>query len=110
MTSEYIEERNGGYYIAGTRISLDSVVYSFNRGNSPEAIREEYPLLKLPQIYGAIAFYLEHQQAVDRYLDEKEREIEASSIPMREANPELWAKLERARQGMSDRPPETRPK
>jgi hypothetical protein len=44
MTGEYIEERNGGYYIAGTRISLDSVVYSFERGNSPEAIQESYPL------------------------------------------------------------------
>jgi hypothetical protein len=32
MNSEYIEERNGGYYIAGTRISLDSVVYSFGEG------------------------------------------------------------------------------
>jgi uncharacterized protein (DUF433 family) len=110
VTSEYIEERNGGYYIAGTRISLDSVVYSFNRGNSPEAIREEYPLLKLPQIYGAIAFYLEHQETVDRYLDKKEREIDASSIPMSEANPELWARLQRARQQMSDRPPATRQK
>ena len=61
MTSEYIEERNGGYYVAGTRISLDSVVYSFERGNSPEAIQKEYTLLTLPQIYGAIAFYLDHQ-------------------------------------------------
>jgi uncharacterized protein (DUF433 family) len=110
MTSEYIEERNGGYYVSGTRISLDSVVYSFNRGNSPEAIQEEYPLLKLPQIYGAIAFYLEHQQAVDCYLDEKELEIDASSIPMREANPELWARLERARQEISDHPPEAQQK
>ena len=32
MKSEYVEERNGGYYAAGTRISLDSVVYSFERG------------------------------------------------------------------------------
>ena len=30
MHSEYIEQRHGGYYIAGTRISLDSVVYAFN--------------------------------------------------------------------------------
>jgi len=41
MRSEYIEERDGGYYIAGTRISLDSVVYCFNEGKSPEAINEE---------------------------------------------------------------------
>ena len=35
MHSEYIEQRYGGYYVAGTRISLDSVVYSFNEGQSP---------------------------------------------------------------------------
>jgi len=68
MNSEYIEQRNGGYYVVGTRISLDSVVYSFNRGNSPEAIQAEYPLLKRAQIYGAIAFYLDHQTEIDEYL------------------------------------------
>ena len=41
--SEYIEQRDGGYYVAGTRISLDSVVYAFNRGDSPERILEEFP-------------------------------------------------------------------
>ena len=56
MHSEYIERRNGGYYVAGTRISLDSVVYSFNRGKSPEQILEGYPLLgSLARVYGAIA-------------------------------------------------------
>ncbi len=103
MTGEYIEERNGGYYIAGTRISLDSVVYSFRRGNSPEAIQGEFPLLKLSQIYGAIAFFLDHEEDVDRYLAEEIRRIQKSTIPLSEANPELWAKLERARQAMSDK-------
>jgi len=28
MQSEYIEQCDGGYYVAGTRISLDSVVYA----------------------------------------------------------------------------------
>lgn len=42
MHSEYIEQRHGGYYVAGTRISLDSVVYSFNEGQSPEAIHEDF--------------------------------------------------------------------
>jgi uncharacterized protein (DUF433 family) len=98
MTSEYIEERNGGYYIAGTRISLDSVVYSFDRGNSPEAIQQSFPLLKLAQIYGAIAFYLDHQPEVRQYLEEKERRIEQSSIPLSEADPELWNRLQRAKE------------
>jgi uncharacterized protein (DUF433 family) len=98
MTSEYIEERNGGHHIAGTRISLDSVVYSFERGNSPEAIKDEFPLLKLPKIYGAIAFYLDHQAEVRQYLEDKEREIRESTIPLSEANPELWGRLRRARE------------
>ena len=97
MHSEYIEQRNGGYYIAGTRISLDSVVYSFNRGNSPEAIQAEYPLLTRAQIDGAIAFYLDHQAMIDEYLARSEREFEANATPLEQANPLLWEKLQRAR-------------
>jgi uncharacterized protein (DUF433 family) len=99
MTAEYIEQRSGGYCIAGTRISLDSVVYSFQRGSSPETIQAEFPLLKLAQIYGAIAYYLDHQSAVDDYLKGKRRDFDdRTAVPLREANPELWAKLEGARQ------------
>jgi uncharacterized protein (DUF433 family) len=64
MRSESIDEKNGGYYVAGTRIPLDSVVYSFERGNSPEAIQKEFALLRLRPVYGAIAFYLDHRDDV----------------------------------------------
>ena len=97
MQSEYIEERNGGYYVAGTRISLDSIVYAFNLGQSPEAIQEGFPSLKLAQIYGAIAFYLDHQAEIDKYLEESEREFESNSIPLFEENPALWERLQRAK-------------
>jgi uncharacterized protein (DUF433 family) len=98
MHSEYIEQRNGGYYVAGTRISLDSIVYAFNRGESPEQILEGYPLLgSLARIYGAVAFYLDHRADIDKYLEESAREFEAGTIPLSEANPALWEKLQRAR-------------
>jgi uncharacterized protein (DUF433 family) len=97
MHSEYIEQRDGGYYVAGTRVSLDSIVYCFNEGDSPEAIQEDFPLLKQSQIYGAIAFYLDHQAEIDKYLEETEREFEASGIPMAQTNPVLWEKIQRAR-------------
>ena len=29
MTKDYVERRDEGYWIAGTRVSLDSVVYAF---------------------------------------------------------------------------------
>ena len=100
MQREYIEQRNGGYYVAGTRISLDSVVCSFNEGQSPEAIQEDFPLLKRSQIYGAIAFYLDHQTEIDKYLEETEREFEGIAIPLSEENPELWERLQRAKARM----------
>ena len=87
MHSEYIEQRHGGYYVAGTRISLDSVVCSFNEGQSPEAIQADFPSLKRAQIYGAIAFYLDHQVEIDQYLVETEPEFEGSGIPLSEATP-----------------------
>jgi uncharacterized protein (DUF433 family) len=102
MHSEYIEQRNGGYYVAGTRISLDSVVYSFNGGHSPEAIQEDFPLLKCSQIYRAIAFYLYHKAEIDKYLEDTKREFEGSGIPMAQANPVLWEKIQRARAKMGE--------
>jgi uncharacterized protein (DUF433 family) len=98
MHSEYIEQRDGGYYVAGTRISLDSVVYAFNRGDSPERILEEFPLLdKLARVYGAVAFYLDHKADIDKYLEETAREFERSAMSLEEANPILWEKIQRAR-------------
>jgi len=70
-------------------------VYSFERCNSPEAIQKEAPLLRLPQIYGAIAYYLDHQAGVGQYPENEERRIEESSVPLSEAHPELWARLQR---------------
>lgn len=105
MESEYVEQRNGGYYIRGTRISVDSVVYSFHRGNAPEGIQKEYELLALSQIYGAIAFYLDHREAIDEYLAQADREIEENSIPLEQADPMLWEKLHRARARLGDRQP-----
>jgi uncharacterized protein (DUF433 family) len=100
MTHDYIEERDGGYYIAGTRISLDSVVYAFERGSSPEAIHHSFPTLKPAQIYGAIAFYLDHQPMVREYLASEDRRLEESSTPLREVNPDLWERLQRAKEGL----------
>ncbi len=57
----YIKQRDGGYWIEGIRISLDSVVYAFLNGESPESITQNFPLLSLEQVYGAITFYLDNQ-------------------------------------------------
>jgi len=68
VAKEYISETNGNYYVAGTRISLDSIVHAFRRGESPEAICQNFELLSLEEVYGAIAYYLANQAEVDAYL------------------------------------------
>ena len=100
---EYIEQRNGGFYIAGTRVSLDSIVYSFKVGDSPETIRQNFSSLTLEQVYGAITFYLAHEREVDANIREGEEEIDRSVPPLSESRPELYARLERARREISTR-------
>ena len=66
---EYVEKRNGGFYLAGSRVSLDSVVISFQQGASPESILRSFPAIgSLEKVYGAVTFYLANKQLVEDYL------------------------------------------
>lgn len=99
--SEHVELRDGVYYVPGTRISLDSIVYSFRDGTSPESIREDFEGLTLAHVYGAIAFYLDHQADVDAYLQMRKNqwtELERKGTP---PSADLQLRLERARHGTS---------
>ena len=69
MAKEYVEKREGAYRISGTRVSLDSVVYAFLRGASPESIAQSFPALTLEEVYGATAFYRGHQGEIEAYLE-----------------------------------------
>lgn len=54
MVEDYVEKRQEHYFIRGSRVSLDSIVYGFLNGDSPETIRDNFPTLSLAQVYGAI--------------------------------------------------------
>jgi uncharacterized protein (DUF433 family) len=74
----YVEEREGGYYIAGTCVSLDSIVHAFQNGESPEGILRSFPMAgPLVRIYGAITFYLENKVKVEEYLKAQEQRWDA---------------------------------
>ena len=82
-------------------ITLDSVVYAFREGCAPESIREDFGGLTLPHVYGAIAFYLDHQAGIDHYLaDRKEQwaELERQATPPSE---DLRRRLARAKHNSS---------
>jgi len=66
--SYVFQTAEGGWRIADSRVSLDSVVHAYLEGKSPETIAEDFPTLSLEQIHGALAFYLRHRAEMDRYL------------------------------------------
>jgi uncharacterized protein (DUF433 family) len=98
MAKDYVEEQSGAYFIAGTRVSLDSVVYAFLRGESPEGIAESFPALTLEQVLGSLAFYLANREKIDQYLREGEEDFERLRQEARQNNPALYARLRDARQ------------
>ena len=97
MPKDYVSDCGGAYRIAGTRVSLDSLVYLFREGLSAESMVESYPDLTLEQVHGALAFYLGNQKEIDTYLAEGQRVTEVQHRQSRQANAELIAKLQRAR-------------
>jgi len=102
MDQRDIEKRDGGYWIRGTRISLDSIVYTLKRGVTPEGIQRSFPLLTPQEIEGAIAFYHANEQEIDAYLEQAEVALAAQSrawnTQARDAKPDLFRRLEQARQ------------
>ena len=72
-SSSYVQrDRDGVLRVAGTRVSLDSVVLAFQEGHSPESIRQQYPALTLEAVYGTVTYYLAHRREVDDYLRHQE--------------------------------------
>lgn len=97
MPIEYVQKQQDVYRIRGTRVSLDSLVYAWWAGQSAETIAQSFPVLSLEQVYGAIAFYLAHKEAIDRYLEQQRADYEAKRQAAREADPMFYQKMATAR-------------
>lgn len=97
MIQYYVEYRDGGYWIEGSRVSLDSIVYAYLQGKAPEAISHSFPAISLAQVYGAIAFYLSKQREIDAYLAKARGAYEIQRQAAKDADPSFYEKLANAR-------------
>ena len=80
-TNQYVEVRNGGYYVVGTRIGLDVLVYEFRRGAVADDMFRSYPSIgSLAKVYGAITFILEHPAEIEAYLADQDRLYEEIKV------------------------------
>ncbi|MBV9074249.1 MAG: DUF433 domain-containing protein [Acidobacteria bacterium] len=90
----YVEKRGEGYYFIKSRVSLESVIGEFLRGESPESIVQSFPSLTLEQVYGGITFYLANRSEIDRYLQQSSAIGEEVARAARKAHPLLYQKLD----------------
>jgi len=72
----HLDER-GVAWIDDTNVKVVEVVLDKRAyGWSPEEIQAQHPGLSLAQIHAAFAYYYDHQQAIDAYIEQQLRRVE----------------------------------
>jgi|SRR5215831_1061572 len=62
---------SGVWHVTGSRVPLDSIIFAYNQGATPEEIVEQFTSVSLGDAYAVIAYYLHNRDEVDRYLEER---------------------------------------
>lgn len=83
-------DADGVIRLAGTRVSLDSVIWSFRSGESIEELADAFPELSPTEIEAAVSYYRENRQEVDEYLDSRSRAAEAVERGIERDFPEAY--------------------
>ncbi len=83
-----VTDADGVVRVGSTRVTLDTVIAAFREGMTAEGIAEQYPSLRLADVYSAIGYVLNHPDQIDAYLqsrkafsDQVRRENEARFDP-----------------------------
>ena len=50
---------------------LETVVEVFSTGATPEEIAQDFPVLRLDDVYAVITYYLRHRDEVETYLQQR---------------------------------------
>lgn len=69
---------DGVILVGQTRVPLETVIHAFDRGDSPEEIVMQFPVLALADVYLVIGYYLNHRAEVEAYV--KEADAEADQV------------------------------
>jgi uncharacterized protein (DUF433 family) len=77
----HIENRDGQARIAGRQVKVKMVISRLFHGTgaSIDEVMEQYNLSRA-DVYAVLAYYYDHQQAIDRFFEEEDR-IAREEIP-----------------------------
>ena len=67
-------DQDGVIRVGETRVTLDTVVHTFEHGHTAEEIVSHYPALRLADVYAVIAYYLNNKAEVQTYLQQQHEE------------------------------------
>ena len=83
------KDETGAIRVGNSRVLLEIVIQAFKDGASPESIVSQYSTLTLSDTYGAIAYYLKNQDAVEAYLNQREKLAESVKQRLETIQPDL---------------------
>lgn len=70
---DFLTMDNGGFiHVSGHRVGLNHLIRAYDEGMSAEEIAMEFPSIPLAIIHKVIAFRLENDADVRKYLDEQD--------------------------------------
>lgn len=70
-------DTNGVIRVGGTRVTLETVIAAFSEGATAEEIVQQYPSLKLADVYSVIGYYLRQPPEVEGYLRHRRDQAQA---------------------------------
>jgi uncharacterized protein (DUF433 family) len=73
-----VSDVDGVVRIGSTRVTLDTIVAAYREGMTPEGIVEQYPSLRLNEVYSVIGYFLGHPEEVEAYL--RQRQARADEV------------------------------
>ena len=91
-------DEQGVVRVAGTRVTLDTIIGAYKQGRSAEEIAQDDPSVPKSAIYATIAYYLSTQEDVDAYL--RARRDQAERV---RAEVEQWSPSTGLRQRLLER-------
>lgn len=82
-------DEGGAVRVGKSRVSLDLVVEQYDNGMTPEDLARAYDTLELADVYGVIAYYLQHRKEVRAYLKRRRSEAEALRTKIESERPRI---------------------
>ncbi len=94
----YVRERDGTLYIGATEVMAYNLIAAWrNEGYSAEELQFGFPALSLAQVYGTIAYYLDHQQELDARFAVEDQEYYRQREQDRKSDPDFYRRLDERR-------------